>query len=269
MITRVKRILLGLGIVAALPLTFPLPVSHAQDTASEPAQEVIHVHAIQAMPPFVIEGEGSRIVGGRLIEMMDEIANRAGFQLRHFLAPYPRVLRMLESGDSDILAAVDPAEPAADFLILSNPLAVLQGLLIFNAQSHPDFSWTRIDDLSGKSVCGVNGLTYEGFPHRLKQAGGNYLVSRSLIRCLRMVAENRADFAIADDVAYWTIIPEQNTWIERLQPAGKPIYQAPRHIGIAPTSPLRDKLPAINQAIEELKQEGYLSVIAGKSGEGA
>ncbi|WP_170829166.1 substrate-binding periplasmic protein [Pseudoalteromonas amylolytica] len=211
-------------------------------------------------PPY-IESDGSGLVNDILHAAFDS----QGIELEIQTAPFSRMLILLEERKVDLIAALWWTERRHKTILFSQPYFHNELAVVSHQDSHADFRGAK--SLRYKTVAAIRGYAYHELLESIEQV--KVIDVHSLRACLEMVYKRRADFAIADVLAFTheqKKAPELRALIAHL-----PVLLSwPLHIGVNRAHPQAEEIiERFNLGLAELKETGrYQQIIAKYSSEG-
>ncbi|BBN80125.1 ABC transporter substrate-binding protein [Pseudoalteromonas sp. A25] len=239
--------------VVLIALTFFVSISHAQ------VSKVIGGH--NPWPPY-IESDGSGLVRDILLAAFGS----QGMELEIQIAPFSRMIVLLEKREVDFIAALWWTEKRHKTILFSQPY--FHNELAVVSKKNKLINFRGAKSLQYKSVAAIRGYAYHDLLQSIEQL--KVIDVHSLHACLELVHKERADFAIADQLAFkheLRLDPSLNDLV-----AHSPVLLSwPLHIGVNRAHPnAKEIIRRFNQGLMQIKREGrYQQIIAKYFGEHA
>ncbi|MCW7753602.1 transporter substrate-binding domain-containing protein [Desulfobotulus sp. H1] len=207
------------------------------------------------MPPWVEGGYGPTSKGPG-IDLVATIFSHTGRHIQVVIHPWLRVVRMLEFGRLDGVLLVQKQESLNSLLLYSDPLFTSRTLICYDTRKYAHIPFNDIYDLREYTI----GLVPGHSPH-IEDAARKHGFRTELLpgveAGLRILAAGRIDLLIAKESSLQAHLAASPDAIF-LDIHSQPLDSWDLHIGIARTSPAAMLLPAINEAIAEMKKDGTL-----------
>ncbi|WP_297024666.1 transporter substrate-binding domain-containing protein [Thalassospira sp.] len=228
--------------------------SHTLDMAHDHVRSTLRV-TFSIWEPFAIEGRNGKQHGiDRAI--MTEVAKRLDLELQPVTCPWRRCLRMLETGDIDIMTSIAYTPERAEYAhYIKPPYSRVTPVFYYNRNNPVTIS--DYGNLTGLTVGAVVDSRYfEPFDSddRLEKVEAN-----SEVLLIRMLAAQRVDAIVGSDAnADYQI---------RRAGLGNIIAKAPYrssnrndiHLAVSRRSPLMDRRDYISQIMTDLHAEGFIA----------
>ncbi len=204
----------------------------------------------QMRPPFTYHtNEGYK---GIYVDLMREIANRIGVQLKEKTYPIVRRRELFVRGELVITCCVNPvwrSKPEEkEIQLFSEPLHFGREVFIFPHQKQ--FPIPKPEALKSKTVVGIKGYSYLGEEHF-----GKRVDVRDPGQIVRIVAAGRGDVGLLQYEVANFHANQQNVQID----FGPVHHSSPMQIRLHKSKAAY--LPKINKAIADLKKEGFVERI--------
>ncbi|MFC3032880.1 substrate-binding periplasmic protein [Pseudoalteromonas fenneropenaei] len=219
-------------------------------------ERVVGSHSI--WPPYFISEElglGTEIVKAAFAQ------NRVDFVFQP--APFSRAMRLLDSGEIDLIAALWRT-PARDVnYLFSDPY--IDNELVFVSQPKLAWQYQSLQSLSGHSLCTIRGFGYQMLLDEIPDLTTMTLLDLSA--CMFQVSHGRVDGLIGDKVAVNYAIHEDPHY-QTLQIHSPNIVTWPVHIGVLKTHPdAKAIITTFNQGLAKIRANGeYQTILARYAG---
>lgn len=254
-----KKLLPVLALVFALVLTCTPYTVHAEENA---------LTALQEKGEVVIECEGTyspwnyydEVTGelmGYDVEVARAIAGKLGIEPVFRANLWDGLFQDLDTGRCDlVVASVEPTEERALKYNFSMPYAYTSTVLIVKKGNEEIKSF---EDLKGKTTCNTITSVYAMMA---EEYGANVMAVDDLAQTMELVITGRSDATLNADTAFYDYLRGQPdaplTIVDATDDPVTIVIPLPKD---EKYQPLMD---AINQAIEELGEEGVLSELSNK-----
>ncbi len=136
----------ALAVLLSVNLVFMAANSTLADTVADGVR-VLRI-GVPFNPPIAIPGDGER-PSGLVVDIIEDVAQREGWHLEYVDGPFPKVIKLLESGDIDILSSVAYTAARAKKFNFSKETVVSNWAVVYR---RPGVSIESIVDLAGKKV---------------------------------------------------------------------------------------------------------------------
>ncbi|WP_374368049.1 substrate-binding periplasmic protein [Dongia sp.] len=208
------------------------------------------------------------IMRGILVDLMAEVAAKAGYDFDPRPLPLPRVQSEVESGATDGMCLVATPARLKYALPSAEPLTTGHVTMFVRRDSpmHARLEQVRsLDDLAatGATVIAIQGNGW--IKHNIESRGIRTVFANGTIGTVRMLIGNRGDVIV--DMSH------QITWITKHVEGGAEIEELPAimdrvdwHLLISKKSPVAADMPKLDAAIHDLKANGKFATILGKYG---
>lgn len=201
-------------------------------------------------PPWAARIPQTGALTGAFADIVNALTERTGYQFDVTLAPFARAAREVERGSQDctILAPLDTLKVIPGELTFHHPLGAVPNKSV-SLKAYEDLSGLRISVLRGGSL----NERFDNDETLDKVFDTDYVTG------LRKVARRRVDVVVG---AIPTLM-----YIARLEgiadTMGKPLVMQtiPLIFQCSKTSAQLDAMPAINQALRDMRAEGVFEVI--------
>ncbi|OHU94707.1 hypothetical protein BIW53_14260 [Pseudoalteromonas byunsanensis] len=222
--------------------------------ASAHAQVMKVVAGHNPWPPY-IENDGSGLVSDILRAAFDS----QGIELEIQTAPFSRMLIFLEERKVDLIAALWWTERRHKTILFSQPYFHNELAVVSHKDSHADFRGAK--SLRYKTVAAIRGYAYHELLESIEQV--KVIDVHSLHACLEMVHKRRADFAIADVLAF-AHEQKNSPQLSDLIAHMPVLLSWPLHIGVNRAHPHAEEIIVrFNLGLDELKKTGrYQQIVA-------
>ncbi|WP_027830537.1 ABC transporter substrate-binding protein [Marinobacter sp. HL-58] len=210
---------------------------------------------INHAPPYrVTTDEGP---AGLYVDIFDEIARRINWDIRYVEAPFRRILLMMEEGTVDVMLGPLKTEERERVMAFVAPVFPPERKLFFYYRDENRIE--EYEDLYGKTIGVLEGASYfEEFD------ADDKLDKEPIARyenLMRMLEKDRVDVVVAPELVGKHTVNQLGSEVS-ISP-----YQIPgehSYIAISRTSPMFSHQDEINQAFEQIRQEGtYEKLVRG------
>ncbi|CAH9065583.1 hypothetical protein PSECIP111951_03394 [Pseudoalteromonas holothuriae] len=205
-------------------------------------------------PPY-IESDGSGLVNDILFAAFSS----QGVALEIQIAPFSRMMLLLENRKVDFVAALWWTEEREKTILFSQPYLHNELFVVSRQNQLVDFRGTK--SLRYKSVATIRGYAYRNLLVNIEQL--NVIDVLSLHACLELVHKGRADFAIADILAFKHEL-KHDSMLQNLMTHSPALSSWPLHIGVSREHPDAEKIIQLfNLGLATIKKNGsYQQIIA-------
>jgi ABC-type amino acid transport substrate-binding protein len=210
---------------------------------------------------FLREGKPT----GILPAILERAAALTGDTYELRLYPWKRAYELAVRGEGAVVG-VSMTQERAKVFDFSKPLYD-DDIQIVTLKSKP-FPFTRLEDLKGKTVGGVNGASY-GDEVDKAIAAGLFTVDRDMGQAgrLRKLLAGRLDAALIGNgmAGYESTINSQEelrTNREKFAVIAVPLARDPLHLAFAKSMHKRDALERFDAAVDKLRKSGELKKLA-------
>lgn len=220
-------------------------------------------------PPYVMGEMGGEATVGAGVDVMRAIFDRLNnVELYIGLMPWKRALREVERGNKDGIAILLKTPEREEYMLYSDVVFTSHNAVWFTESGFPNgFDWRDYADLQRYKIGVIRGHSYGGDLDQII-AAKTFRVTQlsSAEQLFAMLDKGRIDLAIADRLVGGALIKQyarqgmQFQFVAADRPAATEVY----HISLSRQSAHRDLLPAINQAIAELRDEGVIQTLVGE-----
>ncbi|NPV07012.1 MAG: transporter substrate-binding domain-containing protein [Anaerolineae bacterium] len=248
---------MGLAQCGGAPTEAP-PEAVATDTPAAPAAEgfgTIRVGTEAAYPPFENKDESGNIVGFD-IDLMNAIAERAGFEVEYVDTPFDGIFVALQSGEFDaVISAATITSERAQIVDFSDPYFDAGLALVVRADS----PYQAAEDLEGQPI-GVQLGTTGDMEATDRYGEENVRRYDDVLLAFQALISGDVEGVVNDlpvTEGYMANNPESNL---RLIPG----MLTSEQYGIAVNKSRPELLAAINQALAEIKADGTYDEIYSK-----
>lgn len=198
--------------------------------------------------------------GGAYTEIMRELARRTGLPLVFVDCPLKRCLRLLETGDADVVIGLQESPERLRYLhYLATPYRTTSSDRVFLVRASDKRRITQYEDLVGLRIAVKQGSDYfDRFDEDTRLTKDAALTNEASLRKLLL---GRVDVVmLPDDQAQAQLaLMDLHGEIE-FAPLRIP-EPTPRAVAVSKASPLMAHLPQLEQAMRELRDDGTLAAI--------
>ena len=237
-----------LGPILALLTAFASPLGNAASESGEPKETLKMVTL--AAPPWASQSVQSGEIEGAFVDIVKALTERTGYQFDITLTPFVRAGREIERGTQDctILAPLDSEKVIAGELTFQHPLGAIP---------RKGLSLNRYEDLSGQRISVLRGGSlserFDADTTLEKVFDTDYATG------LRKVARERVDVVVGAIPTLLYIARMEGITAE----LGEPLVlrNIPLMFQCSKISTHLDAMPAINQALRDMRDEGVFDTI--------
>lgn len=244
---------------AATPTEPAAPVQEAAPTeaAAEPteAKQVVRVATEAAYPPFEMVRESDKELEGFDIDLMNAIAEKAGFEVEYANTPFDSVLAGISTCQFDAaISAITITEERAQKIGFSDPY-INAGQIVTVRTDETEIKGP--EQLTGKTI-GVQ-LSTTGQIEAEKIEGAEIKPYDTVDLAFLDLANGQVDAVVAD---YPTTLNYVNKMKDQLMITGDIFTEESYGVGVCKQN--TELLEKINAALAELKSEGKLAELEQK-----
>jgi polar amino acid transport system substrate-binding protein len=250
----------GYRLVRGLCRVFALAVAF---TGASPGQ--VPTYSVGATPtgtPFTFLDVRTNTIQGAMVDLLDAIANDAGFKIGIQPTPFPALIPALTGKRIDIIAApmliTAPRREVVDF---SDPVFSYPEGLVVNINDKT--AYRSLAELKGQVVGAQAGTVYVEFLKRNAEAA-EVKVYDSLAELLRQVSLGHVKAGVGDArIVRYQLAHNAALWAQLV-----PTYEAKlnRSVAIAVRKSDTELLAKINASIAKLRANGTIDKILAKWG---
>lgn len=246
-----RTIISLLSIIMILAMALPAIASEPmpqRDSTDQVAGETIRIGTDAAYPPFEeIDDEGNYV--GFDVDLMEALAEDAGFEIEWINAPFDGIFSALEAGDFDaVISAATITDERLEQVDFSDPYFVASQSISVTVDNAETIS--EPDDLVGMNIGVQLGTTGEEYAEGID--GVEVLSFDSTPLAFQALSQGDVDAVIADTPTSQEIIatnPDLNATI-----VGDPLTE--EFYGIAVRKDFPELLEAINVSLENVIADG-------------
>ena len=250
----------GYRFVRALCRVFALAVAFAGSGAAQ-----VPTYSIGATPtgiPFTFLDARTNTIQGAMVDLLDAIANDAGFKIGIQPTPFPALIPALTGKRIDIIAApmliTAPRREVVDF---SDPVFSYPEGLVVNINDKT--AYRSLAELKGQVVGAQAGTVYLEFLKRNAELA-EVKVYKSLAEILREVSLGHIKAGVGDArIVRYQLAHNAGLWA-RLVPTYEPKLTG--SVGIAVRKSDTELLNQINASLAKLRADGTIDKILAKWG---
>jgi len=231
--------------------------------AERQATPPLRVAQTEAMAyPLLTVSEPSKVVGGFLKDLGDQIAAELGTEAQHLLVSRRRIESTVMSGHADIVCYYSPPWLPGGGNNWSVPV-VAQVERVVSLAARP-LAFERVQDLHGRRIAVLLGYHFPQLQAAFDSGLVQRLDERHVDLLFRRLRLGLADALITSEVeiaGYFKRYPEQR---EHFQVSARSFSVTDTQCLVSPASPW--KLAAVNEALNRLIQSGALARLAQRYG---
>lgn len=215
-------------------------------------------------PPWFIVDEASEPpnIGGIDIEILREVANRLNLKLKIGSCPWKRCLRMMETGELDIIASLGKSDKREAYIHYLNPPYRNKSVKVFYMLKGKGHQIRKYEDLYSHSVGVVRGYLY--FPRFDNDKNIRKIPVTNSKQLLEMLHRGRIDVIVGNRVAMNYSI-RKHGFSDAFE-ATPYRYDLPYegYIGISKNSSLSKDIHRIEAIIKDMVDSGRVTKIIEK-----
>lgn len=222
-------------------------------------------------PPlyWLDKSQGDRTkVQGMMVELMGEVAERAGFSFQKIAFPHKRIQSMVEAGEMDGMVNVVTPTRLEYSLSSTEPIQIGRVGVFMRRDS---LAFDRVatvktlDDLAKANITVVGILGSGWTKQHIESRGIPVVHGLNTVKTVKMLILGRADVLVdMSDNINWILKSELGGRLIVEMPA--PIQAIGWHLLISKRSPFSKKMTKLNKAIKELKASPTYKQLLGKYG---
>jgi len=253
---RLAGLLLGLLVPLSL-LAFGAAATAAPPAASgSDDKPVVRVGTEGTYPPFSYVDPRSQQLTGYDIEVIQAVADQAGWELEFVQSPFDAIFPALDSGRIDVIAnqvTVNPEREAR--YLFSTPYTFSHGVIVTAADTD---DITSLDDLEGKTTAQSE---TSNWAQVARDAGAKVLSVEGFAEAAELLRQGRVDAIVNDNIAVLDYLASTGSKDVKIAgDAGDEVSQ--QALAFRQSDPqLRDQA---NAALQELSDSGELQKISEK-----
>lgn len=246
-------ILMALALGACAPAAAPKP--EAEPVAEEAAPLTVSVATDATFPPFETVDEVTKELTGFDIELMDAVAEKAGFTVEWVNTPFDSVIAGVSECQYDMaIAAITITEERMAAMLFSDPY-VDAGQIVVVAKG--ETAITGKEDLVGKVVAAQLGTTGEIEAQAIENV--KYKPYDSYDLAMLDLINGQVDAVIADKPTADAFIGQ---YVEDLMTVGEAFTE--EKYGVALCKDQAELQASVNQALAALVDEGFVDQLIQK-----
>ena len=233
-----------------------------------PALRAEAVVVVEHWPPWeIVDAETGEVMGGKAVELTRALFARLDVEVSFRNVPWQRALTQIRQGRADIIPMITRNLVRTNDMAFSNPIYQDQLLLVSAASQHKDGTcrWDRPGALAGKTVgvtrdyvYGPNWSTLRK-DRRLRLARSNTDLSH-----LKKAMGARVDYSLQYYSFLQSSLTDPELDRDELLFCKPPVEEIALRFGISRRSPLAERMPEINQALEAMKEDGSYRALLGE-----
>ncbi len=226
------------------------------------------VVVVEHWPPWeIVDADTGAITGGRAVELTRTLFGRLNVDVTFRNVPWQRALKQIRTGEADIIPMISRTPVRTDGMAFSDPVYRDQ-LLLVTASDHPEHSecrWNRPGALENKTVGVTRDYVYGNNWSALRQERQVRVVrSNNDLAHLKKAMSARVDYSLQYYSFLQSSLTDPELDRDELLFCQPPVEEIALRFGIARQSPLAERMPEINQALETMKQDGSCRAILGE-----
>ena len=217
-------------------------------------------------PPYSVGEIGRPAEGGLGVELIHTIFQKLGVAVEIQLRPWNRVLKSAETGRVDGTSLLMKTPDREKFLLYTVPVFQARECLFYRTARLGEFQWTSFKDLKGYKIGLVDGYTYgPEFLAAVKSEALTTETAASAEMNFKKLFAGRIDFYLEDDVVARAVINNNQDYRQALSMAAKPVSTYDLYLSFSRLSPAAALVPQVNRIIEEMKADGAIDRILGRT----
>jgi cystine transport system permease protein len=191
---RVLRHVFAWAMLCGLVLLVVLPGGTA--TADGEDRPVVRVGTEGTYPPFTFHDPATNDLTGYDIEVIEAVANEAGWKLEFVEGPFDAIFPALDSGRVDVIANQITINPEREALYLfSTPYTYSRGVIV-TAADNDDIK--TLDDLDGKVAAQSE---TSNWAQVARDAGAEVRSVEGFAQAAELLVQGRIDVVVNDNIA--------------------------------------------------------------------
>lgn len=208
-------------------------------------------------PPYSI-GEFNQEATGLAQEMLAKIFEKVDREFVVHILPWARCLEFVKSGTYDAINHAAYKESRTEHFVFPEMAFTNSSSVWYNPEKIPNFDWNEFEDLNKYTYDLVRDYAPpKKVADMIKSGQQPVAYSTNFEVMVRKLVHQRTDFTLSNEIVMYHHL-KMNNLSGRLVAHPKPFMITPYHLAVfGKTSKNIDLLPKINQAIIELKEQGY------------
>lgn len=192
---------------------------------------------------------------GLAVDLVSTALRRAGYTSEYVEVPWARVLRGLEQGDYDVIAAAWYSADRTRFGLFSEPYLVNRIRFLKRKGANPQ-QYSSLADLRSYSIAVVRGYSYS--PAFDQEQGLTKVPVLEFGMGARMLAAGRVQLTLEDElVAQYHLKRELKEVQDALEFLPEPLSESPLHILVRRSHPQHQQIVHdFNRAIAQMRADG-------------
>ncbi|MCP4115134.1 MAG: amino acid ABC transporter substrate-binding protein [Desulfobacteraceae bacterium] len=215
-------------------------------------------------PPYSFEKEGTPTKGISL-EIMNAIFSRLGIEIDMKLFPQKRILKYMEYGEKDIIPLASKNREREKYLDYTLPLLEEKGVIFYSTNRKDSVKWADFEDLTPYRIGTVRGYNYgAGFEDAVKKYNLTLDEVITNEQNFKKLDAGRIDILLVNQSTASEFMRTHPEYRGRFETANKPYMTYVYHTVFSKRSDARLLIPAVNEVIKQLKEEGIIDNILKK-----
>ncbi|OYD09881.1 hypothetical protein CHM34_02580 [Paludifilum halophilum] len=204
--------------------------------------------------PFSFRDEKTDQLTGYDVEVAKEMAERMGVKAKFVESPWDSMLTSLNTGRFDTVAnQVGIKEKRKEKYDFTEPYTVSYATMVVHKEND---EIKELEDVKGKKAAQTPTSNYGKMA---EEAGANIVAYEDMMTAMRDVAAKRADVSFNDRLAVAEMMKSVDL---PLKTVGKPMEKSEMAFPVPKGN--EDLVKAMNQALDEMRQDGTLTEISKK-----
>ncbi len=214
-------------------------------------------------PPFTPNVSG-KVNHGLSYDLIKEVFSRIDVEVELELFPMKRVLHYLKNGTKDGATVISKNTERLKYLEYSDSIFQKLGLIYYLEDREKPIAWKSYSDLKGLIIGITSGHNYgKNFYDSVKKYNLKIEESYSVETNFKRLIKKRIDVLLCINLTAQSLLAKPE-YRGKIIPASKPYYSKNYHIGFSKATKAKDLIPAVNQTIYSMKQDGTLLQIINK-----
>jgi len=215
--------------------------------------------------PWMEGKQGEKPTGGVFIQITEALFSRINIEYGITIFPFKRCLRQMQTGERDIMLMVSKTPERETFMAFSDVVLSDPYYLYYSSKRISSFEWGAWDDLKNLRIGVVSGFNYG---NDFKAAVHAYRITldgvTSDLQNIKKLVAGRFDFVILNKTNADALLWEYPEFKKDVKMSGKVLHEAQYRFGFSKKSPSLSLIPAINDTIMALKNDGTMKIILQK-----
>ena len=225
-------------------------------------KEIVFSMSTKGYPPYLVVNEYGG-VDGIMMDVLREIASKLDFKIVLEFLPEKRGLLYVEKGMVDVWPKSEVWVPNPEKFYWTDPVLRSIDSLMF-LEKNP-LKFTEAEDLFGKNIGSILGYGYPMFDEHFANNRINRIDSRSEREMINLVAKERLDAAIINElVGLWVIGQDPELQRVKFRFSEKKVGDAPYQFMFTKEHNWQPFIEQFNKELKKMKLNGRLDEIIAK-----